>query len=53
MVADIEELEKMDASGIRAWRLNAMEVLKPKNGEKIMFPIPDGKEKLSGGEHPL
>ena len=45
MVADIEELEKMDASGIRAWRLNAKEVLTPKNGEKIMFLIPDGKRK--------
>ena len=30
MVADIEELEKMDASEIRARRLNAKEVLTPK-----------------------
>ena len=35
MVADIEELEKMDASETQAWRLNAKEVLKPKNGEQF------------------
>ena len=33
MVADIEELEKMDASEIHARRLNAKEVLTPRNGE--------------------
>ena len=34
MVADTEELEKMDACEIHAWRLDAKEVLTPKNGEK-------------------
>ena len=34
MVADIEELEKMDASEIRAWRFNAKKVLTHKNGEQ-------------------
>ena len=34
LVADIEELEKMDASEVHAGRLNAKEVLTPKNGEK-------------------
>ena len=33
LVADIEELEKMDASEIHAKRLNAKEVLTPMNGE--------------------
>ena len=33
LVADIEELEQMDASEIDVRRLNAKEVLTPKNGE--------------------
>ena len=37
MIADNEELEKMDASEIHDWRLNAKEVLTPQNGEHI-FP---------------
>ena len=40
MVADIEELEKMDASQIYAKRLNAKEVSTPQNGEHF-FNIPD------------
>ena len=36
LVADIEELEKMDISEIFARRLNAKEVLMPMNGEKII-----------------
>ena len=32
MVADTEELENLDASETHARRLNAKEVLKPKNG---------------------
>ena len=39
LVADIEELEEMDASGIHAKRLNAKEVLTPMSGEKFIFPI--------------
>ena len=53
LVADIEELEKMDASEIHAWRLNAKEVLTPMSGEKIIFPIADGTVKLSGGDQVL
>ena len=37
MVADIEELEEMDASELHARRLNAKEVLTPMKGEKIIF----------------
>ena len=33
MVADIEELEEMDASEIHARRLNAKEVLTPMKGD--------------------
>ena len=53
MVADIEELEKMDSSEIHAKRLNAKEVLTPMSGEKFMFPIADGTVKLSGGDQVL
>ena len=53
LVADIEELEKMDASEILARRLNAKEVLTPTNGEQIIFPIADGAVKLSGGDQVL
>ena len=49
MVADIEKLEKMDASEIHAGRLNAKEVITPQNGEFFIFPIADRKVKLSGG----
>ena len=41
MVADIEEVEKMDASESHARRLNAKEVLTHQNGEKTY--IPDGR----------
>ena len=53
MVADIEELEKMDASEIHARRLIANEVLPPMSGEKFIFPITDGTVKLSGGDQVL
>ena len=47
LVADIEDLEKMDASEIHAKRLNAREVLRP------IFPFADGTVKLSGGDQVL
>ena len=47
MVADIEELENLDTSAIHGRRLNADEVLMPKNGEHFIFPIADGMVKLS------
>ena len=49
MVADIEELEQMDASKLHARRLNAKEVLTPMKGETYIFPIADGTVKISGG----
>ena len=45
MVADIAELEHMDASELHARWLNAKEVLTLQNGA---FPIADGTVKLSG-----
>ena len=53
MIADTEELEDMDASGIHARRLNAKEVLTPMSGEKFVFPIADGSAKLFGGDQVL
>ena len=53
MVADIEELEDMDASEIHARRLNVKEVLTPMKGENVIFPIADGTVKLSGGDQVL
>ena len=41
LIADLEELETMDASEIYSKRLNAKEVILPKQGEFI-FPIADG-----------
>ena len=37
MVADVEKLEKLDASEIDARRLNAKEVLMPKHGKEFVF----------------
>ena len=42
MVADIEEMEEMDASELHAKRLNAKEVLTPMKGDNFMFPFADG-----------
>ena len=47
-VADIEELEEMDASELHARRLNAKEVLTPVEGEKFISPGADGTVKISG-----
>ena len=52
LIADPEELETMDASEIYSKRLNAKEVIFPKQGEFI-FPIADGRVKTSGGDQEL
>ena len=53
MVADNEDLEQMDASGLHARMLNAKEVLTPMKGENFMFPVADGTVKISGGDQDL
>ena len=45
LVADIEELETMDASKIYSKRLNAKEVIFPKENGRFIFPIGDGRSK--------
>ena len=52
LVADLEELETMDASEIYSKRLNAKEVVFPTQGE-IIFPIEDGRIKTLGGDQDL
>ena len=52
LIADLEELETMDASEICSQRLNAKEVIFPKQGEFII-PIADGRIKTLGGDQEL
>ena len=52
LVADLEELESMDASEMCSRGLNAEEVIFPKEGEFI-FPIADGRIKTLGGDQDL
>ena len=53
LVADLEELETMDASEIYSKKkLNAKEVIFSKQGEFI-FPIADGRIKPVGGDQDL
>ena len=45
VVADIEELEEVDASELHARRLNAKEVSTPMKGDNFIFPVADGTVK--------
>ena len=47
LVADLEELDTMDASEIYSKRVNAKEVIFSKNG-KFIFPVADGRRKFIG-----
>ena len=53
LVADLEELETMDASEIYSKRLSAKEVIFPKEKGEFIFPIADGRIKLLGGDQDL
>ena len=53
LVADIEELETMDASEIYSKRLNAKEVIFSKENGKFIFPVADGRIKPLGGDQDL
>ena len=52
LVADLEELETMDASEIYSKKLNAKEVIFPKQGEFI-FSTAEGRSKPLGGDQDL
>ena len=53
LVADLEELETLDASEIYSKRLIAKEVIRPKEKGECIFPIADGRIKLLGGDQDL
>ena len=53
MVADIEEMEEMDASELHARRLNAKEVLTPLRIGNFIFPFADGAVQIFGRERRL
>ena len=42
LIADIEELEKKDASDVYSRRINAKEVLMRQKGDEFIFPFADG-----------
>ena len=48
VVADLEELDKVDASVIHPRRINAKDVLTPQSWDEFIFAIPDGTAKFSG-----
>ena len=52
-IADLEELETMDASEIYSKILNAKEVIFLKEKEEFTFPIADGRIKNPGGDQEL
>ena len=51
LVADLEELEKLNASEIYPRRINAKEVLISHKEEVFFFPVADGTSKLSGRDY--
>ena len=53
LIADLEELETMDASEIYSKRPNAKEVIVPKEKGEFIFPIADGRIKTLGGDQEL
>ena len=53
LVADIEELETMDASEIYSKRLDAKEVIFPKENGNFIFQSQIGRIKLPGGDQDL
>ena len=53
LVADLEELETMDASEIYSKRLNTKEVIFPEEKGEFIFPIADGRIYPLGGDQEL
>ena len=51
LIADLEDLEKLDASDIYPQRINAKEVLIRQKDDELIFPIADCTAKLSGTEY--
>ena len=53
LIADLEELETTDESEIHSKRLNAKEVIFPKEKGEFIFPIEDGRIRTLGGDQEL
>ena len=53
LIADLEDLEMMDASEIYRRCLNAKEVLTTQKEDEFSFPFADGTTKLSNSQNPL
>ena len=51
LIADLEDLEKLDASDIYPRRINAKEVLIRQIDDEFIFQMADGTAKLSGRDH--
>ena len=51
LVADMEDLEKFDASDVHPRRINAKEILIRQTDDEFIFPIADGTAKLSGKDY--
>ena len=51
LIADLEELAKLDASEIHPRRISAQEELISQKEEEFIFPVADGTAKLSGRYH--
>ena len=51
LIADLEDLEKMNASDFYHRRINAKEVLIRQKDDEFIFPVADGTAKLSGRDH--
>ena len=51
LIADLEDLEKLDASEIYPRRIYAKEVLISQQGDEFIFPEADGTAKLSGRDY--
>ena len=51
LIADLEDLEKMDPSEIYPRRIKAQEVLMTHKGDEFIFPVADGTAKWSGRDH--
>ena len=51
LIADLKDLEKLDASEINPRRIYAKEVLISQKGDQFIFPVADGTAKLSGRDY--
>ena len=51
LIADLEDLEKLDASDIYPRRINAKEVLIRQKDDEFIFSVADGTAKLSGRDY--